>query len=85
MSNPCASKQEALIIKIIKNYCIDWLIYLNLSQSIQSAAGLNALEPAANGRYFMCKSLLPCYLRFLYISTFIHLSVKCMLGLFVFP
>ena len=34
------------------NYCIDHdgHIYLNLSKSIQSATGLKALKPAANGR-----------------------------------
>ena len=34
-------------------------IYLNLTESIQSAAGLKLLKPAANGRYLMCKSLYP--------------------------
>ena len=39
------------------NYWIDCSIYLNLSKSIQSAAWLKALKPAANGRwYLMCKS-----------------------------
>ena len=33
--------------------CIDRRIYLNLSKSTQSATGLNALKPAANGRYLM--------------------------------
>ena len=35
----------------------DRRIYLCLSKSIQSAAGLKALKPAASGRYLMCKSL----------------------------
>ena len=58
-----------------------WRIYLNLFKWSQSAAGVKALKPAANGHYLTCK-LLPYYL--LYRSTFILLSVMCMLGLFVF-
>ena len=69
-------------LKINHYHCIDRRIYLNLSRSTQSAAGLNSLKPAANGRYFMCKSL-PYYLHLLYRSTFILLSEKCMLGLFL--
>ena len=65
-------------------YYIDRRIYLNLYKSTQSAAGPKALQPAANGRYFMCKSL-PYYFHVLYRSTCILLSSKCMLGLFVFP
>ena len=61
-----------------------WRIYLNLSKSNQRAAGLKAVKPAANGHYLMCKSL-PYYLRLLYKSTVILLSVKCMPGLFMFP
>ena len=54
-------------------YCyIDEHIYLNLSKSNQSATGLKALKPAANGHYLMCKSL-PCYLHLLYKSTFMLL------------
>ena len=66
-------------------YCIVFhrRIYLNLFKSTPSAAGLKALKPAASGRYLMCKSL-PCYFHLLYRSTFILLSAKCMLGLFVF-
>ena len=59
-------------------------VYLNLFKSTQSAAGLKVLKPAANGRYLMCKSS-PYYFHLLYRSTFIVLSAKCMLGLFVFP
>ena len=33
------------------DYIIDRRIYLILSQSVQSAAGLSALKPAVNGRY----------------------------------
>ena len=50
------------------NYYIDGRIYLNLSKSIQSTAGLKALKPVANGRSLMCKSL-PYYLHLLYRST----------------
>ena len=58
------------------NYIVlDRHIYLNLSESTQSTAGLKALKPAANGRYLMCKSS-PCYLHLVYRSTFILLSVK---------
>ena len=46
-------------------YCIDSCIYLHLSKSTQSAAGLKALKPAANERYLMCKSL-PYYFHLLY-------------------
>ena len=53
----------------------------NVFKSNQSAAGLKALKPAANGRY-LCKSL--DYFHLLYRSTFI-LSAKCTLGLLVFP
>ena len=45
----------------------DRRMYLNLSKSIQSTAGLRALKPAANGRYFMCKSL-PYYLAYIYCT-----------------
>ena len=38
-------------------YYIDGRIYFNLSKLTQSAAGLKALKPAANGCYLMCKSL----------------------------
>ena len=55
---------------------INRCVCLNLSKSTQTAAGLNALKPAANGRYFMCKPL-PYYLHLLYRRTFILLSVKC--------
>ena len=34
-------------------YCIDRCIYLNLSDSTQSTAGLKALKPAANRRYYV--------------------------------
>ena len=44
---------------------------------------------AANGHYLVCKSLTcdtyTLLLNLLYRSTFILLSVKCMLGLFMFP
>ena len=63
---------------------IDRFIYLNLFKSTESATGLKALKPAANGSYLMCKSL-PYYFHLLYRSTFILLSAKCMLGLFMFP
>ena len=44
------------------------------SKSIQSAAGLNTLKPAANGgRYLLCKSL-PCYFTFT-IQKYIYPSV----------
>ena len=65
-------------------YCIDRRIYLKRSKSIQSAAVLNDLKPAANGLYLMCRSL-PYYFYLLYRSTFILKSAKCTLGLFVFP
>ena len=65
-------------------YYFNRRIYLNLSKSTQSAAGLKALKPAVNGRYLMCKSM-PYYIHLLYRSTFILLSAKCTLGLFVFP
>ena len=48
-------------------YCIDRCIYLNLSKSAQSAAGLKALKPVANQRYLMCKSLPYCI--FFILST----------------
>ena len=38
-------------------YCIDRCIYLNLSKSTQSAAGLKALKPAVNGRYWPINQL----------------------------
>ena len=41
-------KLSRIIIIIL--YCIDRRIDLNLSKSTQSAAGLKALKPAANGR-----------------------------------
>ena len=64
-------------------YCIDRRVYLNLFQiDSKRRMGMKALKPAANGRYLMCKSL-PCYFHLLYRSTFIFLSAKCMLGLFV--
>ena len=66
----------------INNYIDGCIYYLNLSKSIQSAAGLKALKSAANGRYLMCKPL-PYCCHLLYRSTFILLSLKCMLGLFV--
>ena len=53
------------IICIIILYCIDRHIYFNLFKSTQSAAGLKALKPAANGRYLMCKSP---YFHLLYIK-----------------
>ena len=37
------------------HYYIDRRIYLNLSNSIQSATGLKDLKSAANGRYLVCK------------------------------
>ena len=38
------------------NYCFERRIYHNLSKSIQIAAGLKPLKPAANGRsVVMCK------------------------------
>ena len=40
-----------IVLYCIVLYCIDRRIYLNLSKSTQSAAGLKSLEPAANGRY----------------------------------
>ena len=63
-------------------YCIDRRIYLDLFNSSQSSTGLKALKPAANGRSLMCKSS-PYYFHWLYISTFILLSAKCMLRLSV--
>ena len=62
-------------------YCIERRIYFNLSKSTQSAAGLKALKPAANSRYFMCKTLPYCF-HLLYRSTFILLTAKCMLVFF---
>ena len=57
-------------------YYIDRRIYLNLSKSTQSAAGLKALKPAANGHYLICNSL-PYYFHIiLYRSTFFLLSAK---------
>ena len=47
---------------------VDGRVDLNLSKSIQSAAGLKDLKPAANVRYLMCKSL-PYYLHLLYRSN----------------
>ena len=41
-------------------YIMGAVISNYISKSTQSAAGLNVLRPAANGRYIMCKSL-PCY------------------------
>ena len=51
-------------------YCFERRIYLNLSKSTQSAAGLKVLNHDANGRYLLCKSL-PYYFQLLYRSTFI--------------
>ena len=63
---------ERLLERIL--YCIDRRIYLNLFKPTQSAAGLKALKPAANGRYLMCKSS-PYYFHLHgYRSTFILLS-----------
>ena len=68
---------------------VDWALKINhLSQSFQISSKrhrVEALKPAANGRYLiMCKTL-PYYLHYLYRSTFSLLSVKCMPGLSVFP
>ena len=57
--------------------------FLKISKSTRSATGLKVLKPAANGRYVMCKSL-PYSFQLLYRSTFIVLSAKRMLDLFVF-
>ena len=78
----CDVIRLCVILKQQYYYYFDTRIYLNLSKSTQSAVGLKALKPAANGHYLMCKSL-PYYLH--YRSTLILLSIKCMLGLFLFP
>ena len=61
---------------------------VHLSQSFQIKSkrrrAERCLKPAANGRYLMCKSL-PYYFHLLNRSTFILLSAKGMLGLFMFP
>ena len=60
------------------HYYIDKRIYLNLSKSTQSAAGLKALKSAANGRYLTCKSLSYCFRfnvqKYIYppVSTKVH-------------
>ena len=66
--------------------CVHWIdrrVHLNLFKATQSAAGLKALKPAVNRSYLMWKSS-PYYFHLLYRSTFILLSAKYMLGLFVF-
>ena len=55
-----------------KKKCIDERIYLNLSKSVQSPAGLKTLKPAANGRFLMCK---PLHLHLLYRSMHVYCSV----------
>ena len=57
---------------VLHCYYIDGRIALNLSTSIQSAAGLKALKPSVGGCYLMCTSQ-PYYLYLLYRSTFILL------------
>ena len=44
-------KKKKLLPEHNNNYYIDRHIYLHLSKSIQSAAGLKDLKPAANGWY----------------------------------
>ena len=55
-------------------YCLDRRIYLTLSKSTQSTAGLKALKSAADGRYLMCKSL-PYYFHFI-VQKYIYPPVS---------
>ena len=48
-------------------YYIDRRIYLNLSKSTQSVAGLKTLKPAANGRYWINVKIITLLFTFKYI------------------
>ena len=54
---PLSKKQQlsfaGIYFTLYHYYHIHGRIYLNLSRSIQSAAGLKDVTPAANGRYLM--------------------------------
>ena len=65
LGGPSALLQATLVCDL---YCIGRHIYLNLSKSTQSTAGLKALKPAAN-RCFLTSKSLPCYFHLLYRST----------------
>ena len=66
-------------------FCIDKRIYLNLSKSTQSAAGLKASKPAAKGRYLRWKSLPYTSISVALILAFMHLYSIFNLQLVFFP
>ena len=64
---------DNVYVNYINNYKIDRLVSLSQSFQINSERRrVEALKPAANGLYLMCKSL-PYNLHLLYRSTFILL------------
>ena len=67
-------------IDLFFNDLIDRRIYLNLSKSTESSAGLKALKPAANGRYLINVLIITLF-TFTVQKYIILLSVMCMLGL----
>ena len=77
----CMQRPVVIIIIIIVSIGAFILIFSN---QLKSAAGLKALKPAANGRYFSVQIIT---LLFPFHCTEVCLSscqLKCMLGLFVF-